>query len=205
MNILVFGASGATGRHLVPQALSLGHHVTAFVRNPSAIANNGQQLRVVKGDVLDPTSVAAAMPGQDAVVCALGTGRRERTALSTGVANILQAMKSRGVRRLVFLSGLGAGDSKTQTALVGRLVQALLLKEMYEDKGRQESLIKQSDLDWTIVRPPLLRERPAKGKLRVSLDGRKVGWRITRADLAAFMLAQLTSEEFVRRAPAVSN
>jgi uncharacterized protein YbjT (DUF2867 family) len=206
--VLVIGATGGTGRQLVQQALDQGHQVTAFVRNPSKLQIEHANLRVVKGDVLDYTSVESAMRGQSAVLCALGHKRffYPNKIQSNGMRNILRAMKACDVPRLICETALGIGNS------VGRLglphtffILPLILPFYMWDKLRQEQLIAASDRDWVIVRPGVLTNGDARGSYR---HGPKVGsylWpvKISRADVAGFMLKQLTDDAYVGEAPGV--
>jgi uncharacterized protein YbjT (DUF2867 family) len=208
LRVLVIGATGGTGRQLVQRALDQGHQVTAFVRNPSKLALEHANLRIVKGNVLDYASVESAMRGQSAVLCALGHKRffYPNKIQSNGMRNILRAMKACDVPRLVSESALGIGNS------VGRLglphtffVLPLILPFYMWDKLRQEELIIASDRDWVIVRPGMLTNGAATGSYR---HGRKVGnyfWpvRIARADVADFMLKQLTDDAYIGAAPGV--
>jgi len=148
MKVLIFGATGATGQCLTEQALLLSHEVTAFARNPSviqegldeALSFEPDQLSVVRGDILDPASVEAAMVGQDAVLCALGTrSLSATTVLSTGTKNIIAAMEKSGTRRIICESSLGVGDSRNQSGFVfGKIIVPLIFKGLFEDKERQE-------------------------------------------------------------------
>jgi uncharacterized protein YbjT (DUF2867 family) len=206
LRVLVIGATGGTGRQLVQQALEQGHQVTAFVRDPSKLALEHPNLRVVKGDVLDYASVEDAMRGQSAVLSALGHKRffYPNKIQSTGMRNILRAMKACDVPRLICETALGIGNS------VGRLglphtffILPLILPFYMWDKLRQEELIALSDRDWVIVRPGVLTNGEARGSYR---HGPKVGsylWpvRISRADVADFMLKQLTDDSYVGAAP----
>jgi uncharacterized protein YbjT (DUF2867 family) len=208
LRVLVIGATGGTGRQLVQQALEQGHQVTAFVRDPSKLALEHANLRVVKGDVLDYASVEAAMRGQSAVLSALGHKRffYPNKVQSNGMRNILRAMKACDVPRLICETALGIGNS------VGRLglphtffILPLILPFYMWDKLRQEELIAASDRDWVIVRPGVLTNGEARGSYR---HGPKVGsylWpvRISRADVADFMLKQLTDDAYVGVAPGV--
>jgi uncharacterized protein YbjT (DUF2867 family) len=208
LRILIIGATGGTGRELVRQALEQGHQVTALVRKPKKMKLEHPNLRVVKGNVHDYDSVESAMRGQSAVVCALGTKRffYPNRVASNGTANILRAMKSCGVPRLVCESSLGVGNSVGRLGLLYTfLVVPLILPFIFYDKVRQEKLIEESDADWVIVRPAVLTNAPARGKYR---HGRKVGnylWtnRIARADVADFMLKQLTDDDYIGSAVAV--
>jgi uncharacterized protein YbjT (DUF2867 family) len=208
LRILIIGATGGTGRELVRQALEQGHQVTALVRKPKKMKLEHPNLRVVKGNVHDYDSVESAMRGQSAVVCALGTKRffYPNRVASNGTANILRAMKSCGVPRLVCESSLGVGNSVGRLGLLYTfLVVPLILPFIFYDKVRQEKLIEESETDWVIVRPAVLSNAPARCKYR---HGRNIGnylWtnRIARADVADFMLKQLTDDDYIGAAVAV--
>lgn len=194
MKILVIGATGPTGRELVAQARALGHAVTAGVRRPEAAGFPGD-IRVVKMDVSDPASLAAAVDGQEAVVSSLGSklSRRPTTLFSDGTTHLAAAMKGAGVRRLVCITGVGAGDSRGHGGFFyDRIFQPLFLAEIYKDKDRQEAIVRASGLDWTLVRPGMLTNGPKGGAIRsvTSLDGVTIG-RISRADVAAYVLGCL--------------
>lgn len=202
MKVLIIGATGGTGRELVAQALAAGHNVTVLVRNPPKIGTRHERLRLVQGNILNPGSVDKAVNGQDAVLSSLGTksifGRV--VIFSEGTKNLLYAMNKHGVRRLICITGIGAGDSRGHGGfLYDKIVLPLFLKRIYDDKGRQESLIRQSDRDWIVVRPGFLTNGPAMGKYRVLMDltGVTVG-RISRADVAAFMLGELQNNRYLR-------
>jgi putative NADH-flavin reductase len=209
MRILVVGATGATGQQIVEQSLAQGHHVTALVRRPDKFDIQHPFLQVVKGDVLDPASLDAVQ-GQDAVISSLGTkkiGLEPVTLLSEGTKNLLQAMERHSVKRLVCITGIGAGDSKGHGGLLyDKLILPLILKRIYDDKDRQEAEIRQSNLDWTIVRPGGLTNDLAKGKYRVLTDltGITAG-KISRADVATFILQELTDDRYLHQAPLISD
>ena len=208
LRILIIGATGRTGRELVRQALEQGHQVTALVRKPKKMKVEHANLRVVKGNVRDYDSIESAMRGQSAVLCALGTKRFffPNRVVSNGTANILRAMKSCGVPRLVCESSLGIGNSVGRLGLLYTIfVVPLILPFIFYDKIRQEKLIEESETDWVIVRPAVLTNAPARGKYR---HGRNVGnylWtnRIARADVADFMLKQLTDDDYIGSAVGV--
>jgi putative NADH-flavin reductase len=209
VKLLVIGATGGTGRALVQQALERGHHVTAFVRNPTRLALRHERLVVTRGNVLDPPSVEAAVRGQDAVLCALGHKRwlYPNRILSEGTRNLIRAMGSQGVRRLVCETSLGIGDTWGRMGLYYTLfVGVFILPFYFFDKLRQEGLIRGSSLDWIIVRPGALTNGPKRGRLRHGPDVGHWLWtvRISRADVADFMLDQLTDDTYLRRTPGVS-
>jgi putative NADH-flavin reductase len=209
MKIVVFGASGGTGRELVKQGREQGHDVTAFVRNPAAFTG-GDHLRVVVGDVLDDKAVAAAMAGQDAVLSALGGTLSDDTLLPDSIGHILAAMKRESVRRLIVLgaSGVWPGAAKRLSSgaqLFLRIIQATVLKKPFRAQRAMQMRIEASDADWTVVQPPRLLNKPGTGKFRV--DGEALpanGTTIARADVATFMLAQLASPEWVRKSPFIA-
>jgi len=202
LHLVIIGASGGTGRQLVEQALEQGHEVTAFVRNPNRLSLQHPKLRVVQGDVLDPASLEPAMQGQDAVLSALGHKRffGPSRILSQGTANILRAMQSAGVDRFICESSLGIGSTAGRGGVFATLFVYPIILPFYSwDKLRQEKLIEESDLDWVIVRPAALTNGAARGQYR---HGPKAGSyllpvRISRADVAAFMLQQLSDDRYL--------
>src|SRR5215211_4661440 len=206
MKVLIIGATGATGKILMREALEKGYEVTALARNPSAVASEDHLLRVVEGNALEASSLEAAVAGQDAVLSALGTRSRGPTTLfSESTHNIISTMDKHGVPRLVCITGIGVGDSKGHVGfLYDRIIRPFVVKNVYEDKERQEEAIKHSDLDWVIVRPARLTDEPSKGEYRVYLGGSYTANTISRADVAAFMLAQLTDDTYVRKMPVIS-
>lgn len=207
--MLIVGASGGTGRLLVAQALERGHTVTALVRRGSTPELTHPQLRLVEGDVLDPASLEAAVRGQAAVVSALGHKRffGPTRILSEGTRNLLRAMESHGVRRFVCMTSLGIGDSAGRMGVYYTFFTIpLILPFYFWDKTRQERIIAASRAEWTIVRPGLLTNGAKRGKYR---HGPRVGgflWtvRISRADVADFMLNQLEDDGYLGAAPGVS-
>lgn len=206
--ILIVGASGGTGRQLVTQALERGYSVTALVRDPSRLPIDHPQLTVLRGDVLDARSVEAAMRGQEAVLSALGHKRflGPTRILSEGTRNILRAMETHGVSRLICETSLGIGDSAGRMGLYYTFfVIPVILPFYYWDKTRQERIIASSRAEWVIVRPGVLTHGEGRDHSR---HGRAVGsfvltLRITRAGVADFMLDQLTSNAYLRSAPGV--
>lgn len=209
MRILIVGATGGSGRELVKQGLERGHEVTAFARRPEAVAIRHERLRVARGDVLDAASVAAAMAGQEAVLSALGHKRwlYPTRILSQGTANVLDAMAKQGVRRFVCETSLGVGDGWWRLGLYYTLfVIPVILPFYFWDKHRQEKLVRRSGAEWILVRPGVLTNGRRRGTYR---HGPRIGnplWpvRISRADVADFMLNQLTDDAYLRSAPGVA-
>lgn len=209
MKLLIIGATGGTGRQLVAQALERGHAVTALVRDPARMNLVDPRLTVITGDVLDPHSIEHAMAGQDAVLSALGHKRwlYPTRILSAGTENILRAMKACGVRRFVCQSSLGVGNSFGRLGLTYTLFTIpFILPFYYWDKGRQEAAIRASDRDWTIVRPGALNNRQPRGRIRHGDDVGSWIWtvRISRADVARFMIDQISDTTYLRRSPGVA-
>src|SRR5215203_3025159 len=206
VKVLIIGATGATGKILMREALVHGFEVTALARNPSAVASEDHRPRVLEGNALDATEIEAAVAGQDAVLSVLGTrSSRPTTLFSESTHNLIGAMDKHGVRRLVCITGVGVGDSKGHVGfLYDRIIRPLVVKNVYEDKERQEEEIKHSDLEWVIVRPAQLTDEPARGEYKVYLKGSYTATKISRADVAAFMLAQLTDDTYVHKTPVIS-
>ena len=199
MRIAVFGATGGTGRQLVTQALGAGHELTVCVRKPDAVTD--PRLRVLAGDILDPATAAAAIAGADAVVSALGIGysRAPTTVYSQGTANIIGAMHSAGVRRLICISSSGV-ESFPGTPLLMRAMHTLVLRNLlrhpYADMRVMERAIAASELDWTIVRAARLTNSGRRARYRTAVErsaGR--GLSISRADLAGYILSHLDDRE----------
>lgn len=210
MKILVFGASGATGRELVRRGLAAGHQISAFVRNPSSFTE-APGLRVIQGDVFDPEQVAAAIQGQDAIFTALGARTLgPNDLLPKASANIVAGMKRHGLRRLIVLGASGAsGDAGKYSSglqrLVLRVLKHTLLKYPFINSAIQQQQVEASGLDYTIVLPPRLTNGPAVGKYRMLPDGLpRGGATLSRADLAEFMLKQLSDPTWIRKTPYVA-
>ncbi len=206
--ILILGATGTTGRHIVSQAVARGHDVTVLVRSPDKAAGL-IGARIVVGDARDENAIRQAVKGRHAVISALGTPAspfREVTLLSTATRTLVDAMKAEGVARLVAITGIGAGESAGHGGfLFDNPIFPLLLRKVYADKNRQESIIKESALDWTIVRPSILNNKPGGKTVRAltSLDSFH-GGSISREDVAAFVLDQVTSDQWLRQTPLIT-
>lgn len=205
MKLVIFGATGATGRELLKQALAAGHEVTALARNPAKLAAQAG-LRVVKGNALDGVAVGGAIAGQEAVITALGSrSLRDATLLPESMQHILAGMKQHGVRRLIVMGASGTmpqAEERLSPFKRGmfRLVKATLLRRPFASQTAMQAMVRASDTEWTIVQPPRLLNSPARGRIRVDGEALPVnGVVIPRADVARFMLAQLESAEWVRR------
>ena len=249
MKLLIFGATGGTGRQLVEQALAEGHEATAFVRNPAKVTTQHEKLKIIKGNVMDCHSVGAALAGQDAVFSALGVRfnwwplilavmvsqvlvrtiamphwlrllvdiglpvmallytAHTPPLLSEATKCILAAMEREGTKLFVCESSLGVGDSKGQLGpFFSYVIIPLLLHRAFADKEVQENIIQSTHVQWVIVRPGVLTNGPKTGKYRAGfpVTDRSIQGSISRADVADFMLRQLTDTQYRGKTPGLS-
>lgn len=214
MKIVIFGAAGATGRVLVEQALAKGYEVTGFDRHIAGLTDLADQqpkLKLVQGDIFDATQVEAAVAGQDAVICVLGVrpGSPAMTlpVCSTGTKNMIDAMEKAGVKRYVCQSAFvvaALDGERGQTSWLLPLLMAFTpkVKTMFADKVKQERFIRQSNLDWVIVRPAQLKDGPKRGVYKAG-DPMTIGLNasISYADTADFLLKQVTDNTFLHKTP----
>lgn len=204
MRVLLIGATGKTGGHALEILLEQGHTVTAVCRNPAALAARHERLTVVKGDARDAASLEQAAEGQEAALVAFGPRSIKKDDLQEALMrNLVPALEKHGVKRVVNLSALGAGDSYRYSPLVWKIVMGTLLKSVFVDKERGEAILHASGLDYVNVRPGQLLDAPARGGVKASLDGTGLGQQMTRADLARFMVEQLSSDAWVRTSPLI--
>ena len=209
MRLLIAGASGRTGRLLTERALGHGHDVTALVRDASSFPEPGEHLRVVVGDVLSPETLVPAVEGQEAVISVLAPRPRTNGRVYVeGTRNLADASARAGVRRFVAVSAEGAGADSRTLRLAYRLVMRIpVVARLYPDIARMESELRvRTDLDWTVVRPPILTNGRRNGAVRHAV-GRVVagGLRLSRADLAGYLLELVESGDHVREIVAVAN
>jgi putative NADH-flavin reductase len=201
--LLVLGATGGTGRAAVEQALAAGHQVTAFVRTPATLRLRHERLRLEVG-TLDGNAapLAQATNGHDVVVSALGRGLSLQSdhLFERVTPALISAMTSTGVRRLIVVSAIGVAAAYGDAPLYSRMMIRVLLKDLYADKLIAENLIRDSDLDWTIVQPAQLTNGPLTGRYHA---GERTPWRliprISRADVAHFILRQVDDASFIRK------
>lgn len=207
MIIVIFGASGKTGRELVRQALGQGHRVTSFARRHDTSTLEEPALVRVTGDITNPESVDGAIRGQNAVLSALGapSPARRYPPLTEGLQYVVAAMERLGVPRLIYLSFLGVSAGRHQLPAPFRNLAGLALRHSIADHEANEAVIRGSSLAWTIVRAPKLTNGPGRGRYRTgeTVRGHWPVPLLARADVAAFMLQQLVDDQYVGRAPAV--
>lgn len=204
MKLIVFGATGKTGQHVCRRAVQQGHAVTAFTRSAGKVDDNTPNLRVASGDVMDSRAVAAALNSQDAAIVVLGSnGLRDKTTLAAGTRNIVDGMTQNEAERLIVLSAAGVGDSWAQIPLLAKVMFKTMLRNLYADHTEQEAVVKESGLDWTIVRAAILKDDPPSGKYTVGNSG-KVG-HINRADVAAFLVEQVNDSGYSRQAVSLTS
>ncbi len=203
MKVAVLGATGGTGREVVDQALRAGHQVSALVRRPAALPAHAR-LRLVVGDVGQQDAVDEVVRGQDVVISALGTDAKGPvTVCADGARAALAAMASAQVGRLVAVSAHGAAESRDRSLYC--LALWLTVAEKMRDKERMEALIRASDVQWTTVRPPALSNRAHTGAYRIGVDLKiRLTSKVSRADLADFLLREATAPAFSGRTPAIS-
>jgi len=202
VRIIIFGATGGTGRELVSQALQRGHDVSAFARTPGKLTVVDSRLRVVQGDIQRAETIRAAISGHDAVLSALGTRTlRATTLLSDAAREIVGVMQAHGVRRIIWESSLGIGETRGQLGpLYNWLLIPLLLRHVFADKERQEAVIRTTALDWTIVQPAALTNGPRTGTYRVGACAGRLFPKVSRADVAHFMIEEIENPRHVRQA-----
>lgn len=208
MKLLVFGATRGTGRKFIEQALERGYNVTALARNPRKLEIKSPNLQIVEGDAMNSDLLEKMVQGFDAVVSSLGAPAASKDRVrSEGTRNIIRAMEKTGVRRFISLSTVGVGDSREMLPFLYKyLLVPLFLRRAFADHEIQESYIRASKLDWTIIRPTALTngELTRVYKHGFTISEKNLKNKISRSDVADFMLKQLTDATYIRQAPGVS-
>lgn len=201
IKILVFGATGNTGRELVKQGLQKGYQITAIVRTPSELYLKHEHLKIVKGDVLQPATFEEEISGNDAVISCLGNGSSTKptTVYSTGIKNIISAMNNAGVKRLICMSAKDLDADKEmgffRRIFIKQIFQKIL-KETFSDMRLMEKEVEASNIDWTIMMPPRLKNEPLTGKYRIAVNSYlSHSQSIARADVAHYMLSIIESPQ----------
>lgn len=212
MKIVIFGATGIVGSAITKEALAQGYEVTVLTRDAKKVKTTGSNLTVVEGDVTDRTTVRTILEGQDAVIQSLGIGGKGDGKPTTFVSDanrlIMEEMKRMNVRRLIAVSVIGAGDSLFSLPWIYRKMMPVMMKwftAIIDDKNRMEPMIEHSGLDWTIVRCTTVKNIPAKGRVKASLDGKGIRYSIAAPDMAKFVVSQLTDSRFKFKTPVISN
>jgi len=206
VNVFVLGAAGKTGRLIVERAVAAGHDVTALVRDASRY-NTPLGVRVLRGDATDPATLAHAMAGQDVVIDAVGgkTPWRKTDLERTVARALVAAAQQHGTHRIIAISSLGVGDSTAHAPLLLRLLLLpTFLRGSTADKAAMEQEVEQAGIPYVLVRPAVLNDQPAAGTVRV-LTGTEKGRQITRADVASFVIEQLTTDTHLNRAVTIAN
>ena len=202
MKILILGATGGTGQQLDTQSLQKNYDVTAHARDPSKLNINHERLTVVKGSVFDKDVLANALEGKDAVLSALGVGKslKSNDLIANAVGILIQAMNAKNVKRLVMLSAFGVGETFKQADFIQKMLYRLLLRNIYADKLKGDDQVHKSTLEWTLVYPVLMTDTPATGQYKAGEKLEMNGIpKVSRADVAEFMLRQLNDTTFIRK------
>jgi len=212
MKLIIFGATGEAGRQLIKQALAAGDEVRAFARNPSNLTIRHEHLTIVQGELHDLASIEQAVNGTDAIISLLGPRPVEdikSKPLTRGTQNIVAAMKKCGVRRLIVVSTPSASAPNDMPDLRFKMLVSMIkttMRPAYEEIVNVAQIVRDSDLDWTVVRVSILNNNPKTGRVRVGYLGKgEVGVRLSRADMAAFILGEIKNPSYIRQMPAISN
>ena len=212
MKIAIFGATGIIGSAITKEALAKGHEVTVLTRDSGKVKEINDRLTVVEGNVTDRTTLRKVLDGKDAVIQSLGIGGKGDGKSTTFVSEanrlIMEEMNRMKVRRLIAISAIGAGNSWYFLPWIYRKLMPLIMKwfkAIIDDKNRMEPMIERSGLDWTIVRCTTVKESPAKGIVKPSLDGKGIKYSISAPDMAKFVVSELADRRFMFKTPVISN
>lgn len=209
MKVIVFGATGSIGKQLVKQSLEKGYEVYAFCRDVNKLAGYEHlNLKMIEGDVQNPDQVQNAVKGVDIVSIVLGSGKSRTSAIrSEGTKNVIEAMKHTGVKRLICQTTLGAGESWGNLNLFWKYIMfGWYIKKVFQDHELQEEYVRNSGLDWTIIRPAAFTNGEKTGNYRMDFDpnDRSLKLKISRADVADFTISQFESKNFLHKSPGLS-
>jgi len=208
MRLTVLGATGLTGMEIIKQSLVGGHEITAVARNPARLGEFQSRVRVVQGDATDPKAVDEAVAGTEAVLCVLGHAKGSPLDLfSKSASNIIASMRAHGIKRLVVLTNIAVKDPRDSPRLYHRFLRFLLnltRGQMCRDTVDEAKIISESALDWTIVRAVILTNGPPSGRYRTGMLDHSAGTRISRADVANFMIVCAVESKYIRARPLIS-
>lgn len=207
MKIIVFGATGTIGRLVVKQALKDNYEVIAFARNPQAIAIEHSHLSKYEGDVYKPSDVSAAIQGCDVVCITLGSKSLSSDVRSVGTQHIVNAMQQHHVKRLICQSTLGVGESRRNLNFFWKyLMFGLILRHVYKDHVLQEQIVKQTDLEWVIVHPAAFVDdaKSQNYKHGFTANEKHLRLKISRSDVASFIVKQIASDTYLHQTPGLS-
>ncbi|TVR78596.1 MAG: SDR family oxidoreductase [Chitinophagaceae bacterium] len=208
MQVIIFGATGSLGTYVVKEALAKDYSVKAFTRNATKLKEiESPKLSIIQGDVFNFEDVQSAIKGTDAVLCCLGDGAKG-TVRAKGTQNIIKAMEHLGVTRLICQTTLGIGDSWHNLNFFWKYIMfGFLIKKAFNDHKLQEGYINETNLDFTIVRPSAFTNEPSTQNFQVGFNAqtRNLRLKISRADVACFMVEQLSSDMFIKKTISISN
>ena len=209
MKVVVFGSTGRTGKQVINESLEQGHKVLAFSRDANKLDGlSHQNLKIIEGDVLNQSDVERAVKDQDVVMVTLGSGKdRKSTIRSQGTKTIIEAMKAQGVKRLICQTTLGAGDSHANLNFFWkRIMFGWFLKQVFLDHELQEKYVRNSGLNWTIVRPAAFTdgEKTTTYKEGFSPNEPALKLKISTADIAHFIVRQFSSNSYLHQTPGLS-
>ena len=209
MKLTIFGATGGTGKHLAQKALEHGHEVVAYARTPSKLNIQHHNLVIMRGDILDKEQVARAVEGADGVINAIGPNPNSPDDLMENAAkNIVSAMKTHGVARLIWSTGAGVRAPQDEPTLIHKafgFLLKLISPKVLENSKKGVEVIRNSDLKWTIARAPMLTDEPQTGGYYAGYVGPDLGRALSRQNYAKFMLDLVESDDWVREMPAASD
>lgn len=208
MKLFVLGATGPTGLQIVQQALAQGHAVTAFVRDPAKLTFTDKNLKLVTGSLPgDARALAEALRGHDAVISSLGLHNvlKSNGFIESSMRELVPAMEKQGLHRLIIVSAYGVGDTRRHAPLLPRIMYRLLLRDIFADKKAGEDIVRASSLDWTVAYPTLLTDGPRTGNYRAAERLELKGLpKISRADVADFVLRQIKDRAFLKKVAVIS-
>jgi putative NADH-flavin reductase len=213
MKVVIFGATGFSGKSILKKTLSQQHQVTVLVRNKSSILVQDKNLKIVEGNVLDKHTVAEVLKNSEAVIQCLGVGGKGNGKFTTFISDatkiIVEEMEKQQIKRLIAMSNVGAGNSVSfQPWIFTKIILPYFMKwleVLIDDKNRMEPIIMNSELDWTIVRCPNIVDKTPKGNVLATLDGKGLKLAVTLGDMAEFIVLQLIDASYFKQAPSISN